>query len=213
MSAGSTQSPNTTHVEVATVALRNAYPVGLRQWGMRITVFDDPTPANNITYVLTKGLVDSDKANNNNFDQETPDEAQAQQQTLEVVSNKYSKEKFVFENATYVGGGSVTAILQGGDFINNQSFVVDFYMTGIQTNVPGNSGFGMKIRAMFRKDNAGTLTQIGASTQEWVYNDTGDSFSGTPSLAVNADTVSFYYNLTTAKTFSLSGWAKIRATI
>lgn len=209
----SATQPDTTHVEVATLALRNAYPVGLRKWGMRITVTDDPTPANNQTYLLTKGLVDSDKSNNNNFEQEVPDEATAQGQTLEVVTNKYSKEIFCFENTNYVGGGSVTAILQGGDFINNQSFVVDFYMTGIQKDVPGNSGFGMKIRAMFRKNNAGVLTQIGASTQEWVYNDTGDAFVGTPSLSVTANTVAFNYNLTTAKTFSLSGWVKIRATV
>ena len=213
MNSGATQNPNTTHVEVATLALRDAYSVGLRQWGMRITVTDDPTPANNQTYVFTKGLADSDKANNNNFEKEIPDEAQAQQQTLEVVTNKYSKEIFAFEKADYVGGSNTQALLQGASFVNNQSFIVEFFMTGIQTNVPGNSGFGMKLRAMFRKDNAGTLTQIGASAQEWVYNDTGDTFSGTPTLLVTADTVAFDYNLTTTKEFSLSGWVKIRATI
>lgn len=59
--------PDFTHVEVATLTMRNIYPLGLRKWGMRITVTDDPTPVNNSTYVLTKGLVDNDKTNNDNW--------------------------------------------------------------------------------------------------------------------------------------------------
>ncbi|MGB4974271.1 MAG: hypothetical protein WBO32_16515, partial [Cyclobacteriaceae bacterium] len=105
-----------------------------------------------------------------------------EEQTLEVVTNKWSKEIFCFENTTYTGGSFQTAILQPDDFVNNQSFVVDFYMTAIQTSATaGDTAIGMKVRAMFRKNNAGTLVQVGASTQEWVLNDTGDSFTGTPS--------------------------------
>jgi hypothetical protein len=59
-----------THIEVATIARRNVFPFGLRKWGMRITVTDDPTPANNITYRLTKDLIDDDKSNNSNWEPE-----------------------------------------------------------------------------------------------------------------------------------------------
>lgn len=54
-----------THTEVASIMRRNNYPVGLRQWGMRITV-SDPYE----TYKLTKGLVDTDRGNNANWEVE-----------------------------------------------------------------------------------------------------------------------------------------------
>ncbi len=56
-----------THVERKTIALRNAYPIGLRQWGMFITVFDDAVPANNLTYELKRGLSSTNKSDNNNW--------------------------------------------------------------------------------------------------------------------------------------------------
>lgn len=53
MPGGSNQIDPLKGIEIETLALRNAYPVGLRTWGMRVTVFNDPTPGNNGTYVLT----------------------------------------------------------------------------------------------------------------------------------------------------------------
>jgi len=58
---------DTTHVEVATVALRNLYPAGKRKWGMLITVTDDPISANNTTYMLVNGLVNNSKNDNSNW--------------------------------------------------------------------------------------------------------------------------------------------------
>lgn len=52
-------------LEVATITKRNN--VRLRRWGMQVTVTDDVTPANNTTWVLVKGHVDSDKKNNSNW--------------------------------------------------------------------------------------------------------------------------------------------------
>src|SRR5687768_6777388 len=62
---GSKKTQGKTHLDGATIATRNS--VGNRQWGMFFTVTDDPTPANNTTWVLVKGLVDDSKANNNNW--------------------------------------------------------------------------------------------------------------------------------------------------
>ncbi len=52
-------------LERATVLLRNR--VVLRRWGMQVTVTDDPTSANNTTWVLVKGLSSDDKKDNANW--------------------------------------------------------------------------------------------------------------------------------------------------
>jgi hypothetical protein len=53
------------HKEVLTVALRNA--VQPRRWGMTFTVTNDATSANNTTWVLVRGLSDTNKNNNSNW--------------------------------------------------------------------------------------------------------------------------------------------------
>lgn len=51
--------------EVLTVLKRNGvYP---RRWGMQVTVTNDPTPANNTTWVLAYGLNSTDKNDNLNW--------------------------------------------------------------------------------------------------------------------------------------------------
>lgn len=67
MGSGQKSRPEKTHVERKTIALRNTYPVGLRQWGMLITVFDDPVAANNKTYELSKGFSSTSKSDNSNW--------------------------------------------------------------------------------------------------------------------------------------------------
>lgn len=52
---------DTTHVEVADIAARNAYPVGKRKWGMRITVIGG------LTYYLFRGLSSTNKDDNLNW--------------------------------------------------------------------------------------------------------------------------------------------------
>ena len=59
--------PDTIYADVATKALLYQYPVGLRKWGMRITVTDDPTSGNNCEWVLVKGMSDTLKSNNLNW--------------------------------------------------------------------------------------------------------------------------------------------------
>lgn len=53
------------HREALTLALRNA--ILLRRWGMRVTVYDDPTPANNGDWVLSYNLVSTVKSDNANW--------------------------------------------------------------------------------------------------------------------------------------------------
>lgn len=56
------------HREVLTITKRNA--VRPRRWGMRVTVTDDSTSANNTTWVLVKGLSDTNRYNNSNWQTE-----------------------------------------------------------------------------------------------------------------------------------------------
>ena len=52
-----------------TLANRDLITELRRDWGMLVSVFDDPTPANNKIYILRKGLVDNNIANNANFEE------------------------------------------------------------------------------------------------------------------------------------------------
>lgn len=53
------------HREARTVTIRNA--IRLRRWGMRVTVYDDPTPANNGDYVLSYNLNSTSRQDNDNW--------------------------------------------------------------------------------------------------------------------------------------------------
>lgn len=63
----SPQNPDFTHTDAATIVLRNLYPAPLRKWGMEITVYNDPTPGNNITWKLSYNEASTDIADNNNW--------------------------------------------------------------------------------------------------------------------------------------------------
>lgn len=60
-------SPDTVSAEVATRALLFQFPVGLRKWGMRISVTSDPTAGYNCVWVLVRGMSNSDKSDNDNW--------------------------------------------------------------------------------------------------------------------------------------------------
>lgn len=64
---GSTTNPDFVAADAATVTMRNQYPVGLRKWGMLITVYADAIPANNKTYSLKYNYASISKADNNNW--------------------------------------------------------------------------------------------------------------------------------------------------
>lgn len=64
---GGKQTKGAGHIEVATVTARNAISLGKRKWGMFATVITDPTPANNTTWVLVRGLSDTTKSTNANW--------------------------------------------------------------------------------------------------------------------------------------------------
>lgn len=53
------------HREAETIAVRNM--IRTRRWGMRVTVYDDPTPSNNGDWVLSYDLDDTDRQNNDNW--------------------------------------------------------------------------------------------------------------------------------------------------
>lgn len=55
------------HHTYATIAERNAIMTVRRQWGMLCTVYNDPTPSNNKTYILQYGYSDTNITNNLNW--------------------------------------------------------------------------------------------------------------------------------------------------
>jgi hypothetical protein len=53
------------HHEAEDIARRNG--IRSRRWGMRVTVYDDPTPANNGDYVLSYNLANTNRQSNSNW--------------------------------------------------------------------------------------------------------------------------------------------------
>lgn len=126
----------------------------------------------------------------------------------------FTIEKYLAFTLTSVSGTSANINLPTG-LANNSMVTVVADVIGIQTSATaGATGFGMRVRARFRKNNAGTWVIVGSSVQESVDNDTGDSFSGTPSLSASGGggNVNFNLSLTTTKTFSWSCWIEAYVT-
>jgi hypothetical protein len=61
------------HREAKTIAVRNA--IQLRRWGMRVTVYDDPTPSNNGDYVLVYNLSSTNRKDNSNWQKKADQDA------------------------------------------------------------------------------------------------------------------------------------------
>lgn len=105
------------------------------------------------------------------------------------------------EYTGYTGGTVSTSIFDYTELTDGQSakIIVEVLLT--QTSgTPGTTAIGFKLYIVVRRAS-GTMTAVAASVQSEIYNDTGDSFSGTPSLTVGGGAVSLNLNLTTAKTF------------
>lgn len=185
-------------VEVATVALLYSYPVGLRTWGLRVSVTDDGDPASNRTYILVRGLVDEDKSNNANwavdsivpgvdgFSQVPIDSVLKGLRILYSDSSEVLIVKGVQDQVIAQGIVATQQILDTDLLPNNSALDVTAYCTGVKTN--GGASFTTRRRGLFRKDNAGVLTLDASSAAE-----TLESVAGTVvgwTLLVNSAAIS-----------------------
>lgn len=171
--SGNTSTIQIPHVEVATLALRDAYPVGLRKWGMLITVTDDPTPANNITWELRKGFTDSDKSNNSNF--------------------RDANSFFPYTARSSSAGTSYSqVVVAAADIPDNSILLVTATILGIKSD--GSEGYTGIVQATFKKVG-GILSIIGVSTSTIVEDVTG---SVTSALSVAANAVQLDVSLAAA---------------
>ena len=64
---GQPTNPDFTAAEALTLAILYLHPVALRKWGMIVTVTNDPTPGNNISWLLMYNESSTDKADNDNW--------------------------------------------------------------------------------------------------------------------------------------------------
>lgn len=228
-----------------------------RRWGMMVNVTDDGTPANNTTWVLVKGLVNTDINDNANWqtlaayltslgigpggntgDIQVNNGAGAfagglgsmtsSRTELPVTggtgasglrlnnANEFNYEYHTLLGAAYNGGAASVNILDVSNVKISSTFVLEAVVSGVQTSgTVGATGFTFKLIASFRVTALGVLAILGVSVQDanYTFNDTGDSFSVTPSLTVNVgnSNVNLNLNLTTAKTFRVAAWVKIKA--
>jgi len=92
-------------------------------------------------------------------------------------------------------------VFDGSLLDNGESVLVKVTIVCSQSSgTVGASAYSFVVKGLFRK-SGGTLTQVGSSVQENVFNDTGDSFSGTPGLSVSSGAVVYGVSMTTSKTF------------
>ncbi len=175
-------------VEVATLQDMYNYPTALRFWGMPISVTADVDPTNNTTWILTRGLIDTDKSNNNNF-QKIADFI-VSNATL-VAGSARSYKKVVSGNAVAAGGaGGSFGINNPSPWANNSMVFVRCRIIGVDTTTPGGSGFFYTLEGAFLKDNAGVVTKLAAVTAgddnpKNVRNSTGVALSGANKIGTN----------------------------
>lgn len=129
-------------------------------------------------------------------------------------ANDYSGEYLANPTSGYTGGSITTNVLDTANLLNNSALWIEAFVQLVKTSgTPGNEGLVFRVKAAFRKDNTGTVVQIGASVYDAgeTFNDTGDSLVGSPSLAVSAGSIALTFNLTTVETFRVARWVKFRA--
>lgn len=133
-------------IEVDTVALLNLYPAALRTWGMRVTVVAD-----GITRILTKGLASETKSDNGNWLVEGAP-------TNSINTTIYSREKSLIGGPAVAQAHPILDVALGPD---NAVYHVEAIVVAIAS--AGATGGSMVISGTFKKDNGGTITQIGAT--------------------------------------------------
>lgn len=126
-----------------------------------------------------------------------------------LTQNDFGGQETVANYTGYGGGALSIAVYQGTELSDGDSVKLEVRVVMTQSSgTAGATAISFKLTAGFRK-SGGTLTQVGASAQSEVLNDTGDAFSGTPDLSVSAGAVVVGLSLTTSKTFKYSFHTKI----
>lgn len=147
-------------INVATLALRNTYPVSKRKWGMRITVTNDATAANNVTWVLVYNLSTTNKLDNGNWQKESDyNDTKRQVNTLikEIVLTQIS-------GATTANGEAVAALADG------EAITIILTVAGKLDSA--NTGFGGQLISTWTRAG-GVLQLVGETGGSLSNNDTG----------------------------------------
>lgn len=165
------------------------------------------TPTNNYAFYATSGKIKLDESPNLNA---TADRILTYNNSSKLVEYRTTESiagvsySSVVEGS-YTGGNQVTNVYDGSELTDGQIAYVEVVITAVQSSgTAGATGYSMKVKGAFRK-SSGTLTQIGSSVLDEplaTWNDTGDSFTGTPGLSVSSGAVVFSQNLTTSKTLA-----------
>lgn len=165
------------------------------------------TPTNNYAFYATSGKIKLDESPTLNA---TADRILTYNNSSKLVEYRTTESiagvsySSVVEGS-YTGGSQVTNVYDGSELTDGQIAYVEVVVTAVQSSgTVGATGYSMKVKGAFRK-SGGTLTQIGSSVLDEplaTWNDTGDSFTGTPGLSVSSGAVAFSQNLTTSKTFA-----------
>lgn len=183
-------------VEVTTVTLRNAYPEGLRRWGMRITVYADPTPSNNGTWVLAYDLQSTQLTDNSNWQKES-----------DYVNNNLTTNTRYIEFAVPAHNavtGASDPVVGPDDIADGEAVTIEFLWAGKDDDT--NTGVGGLFLSTWTKA-AGVLQKV-ADTEIVDHNDIGGTL--TVSTSDSSGTIVLNVQLVSATgNFSYSGYVRL----
>ena len=115
----------------------------------------------------------------------------------------------VFSSTSWGGGNnSIYSSSELGTISNNTTFQVELIIELIQDSATvGSSGISARIVASFRKNNSGTVVQIGSTTVIFEHNDTGDSIlTNTLSYSTN---IMWDFTMSGTKTHTVKTYTKV----
>ena len=175
------------NVQVATLALRDAYPAALLSNGLRITVYEDPTAINNATWVYTTAngwQRESDYVNSAN-------------------TSKTRYEGFAIGEHSAVTSGS-DIVVSSDEIADGEAVTIEFIWAGKDDDT--NTGCGGLFLSTWTKA-AGTLQKV-ADTEIVDHNDIGGTI--TVSTSDSAGSIALQVAIVSATSnFSYSGYVRL----
>jgi hypothetical protein len=138
--------------------------------------------------------------------------APSQQSVKAFVNSQVVPEYYVasvFNTTAWSGGNnSIYGSYYLGLISNNKTFQVELTIELIQDSATaGATGVSSKIISSFRKNNSGTIVQIGSTTALFTHNDTGETISA--NTLTYSTNIQWTFTITGSKTYTAKTYTKV----
>ena len=190
------QFPNIVAAEFPTVTARNNYPVGLRKWGMIVTVYDDATASNNKAWMLKYNQSSTDKANNANW-------VDANVGTVSIASKTRRNSFFIGEHSAVESGSN--SIIASTDLADGEAVTIVLHYAGKSDGA--NTGIGGIFTTTWTKEG-GVLAKV-ADADIVKSNNIGVALTVSSSQASGVISIALALASGVAGNMSYSGWCEV----